>query len=498
MKTSSHKRECGLVLLMLAAAALFLGICSKCSPLYPMNDWVDVNCFRTIAKSMVDAGKVLYRDIFDHKGPYLYWIYCIGYLISPNSFLGVYLLEILCLGISMYFCRKILKMYLENDRMVMILVVFYAFIVASSRAFAHGGSCEELCLPILTYSLYYFLRLIRADEDQDMGIAPHMIQGLCMGVLFFTKFTILAYHISAYLFLLVLFIRQKRLKSIPGIVGYTTIGFLFSFIPVALYFGVNRAFGDLWTVYFYNNIFAYTDEHAPAERLYKLIRILAEMFYKNKLFTLVCFAGFLRLIRKRESEWLFFIFSTAFTALVIYVGVRRYVYYFLILFPNMAFGLIAIGSCLQKWSRSGNKAVFVLCICLEMCLLGVGSYFISVNTYMLGRKKSDMAQFQFADLIRSVENASLLNYGFLDGGFYFASGVIPQNKYFFKPNIETPEIMQEQDELVERKAVDFVVTKNMRLEKHIDIESKYVCIAKATQPYEGYSYTFRLYAACED
>ncbi|MFQ9073882.1 MAG: hypothetical protein ACLR43_15090 [Faecalibacillus faecis] len=40
-------------------------------------------------------GKVPYKDLFEQKGPLLYLIYGIGYLISHDTFLGVYLLEVI-------------------------------------------------------------------------------------------------------------------------------------------------------------------------------------------------------------------------------------------------------------------------------------------------------------------------------------------------------------------------------------------------------------------
>ena len=35
---------------------------SECSPVYPINTWVDPNCFMTVGKA-VAKGKVIYRDI---------------------------------------------------------------------------------------------------------------------------------------------------------------------------------------------------------------------------------------------------------------------------------------------------------------------------------------------------------------------------------------------------------------------------------------------------
>ena len=47
---------------------------TRSSFLYPMNNWDDSNSYFTMGKSMF-RGIMIYRDIFDQKGPYLYLIY---------------------------------------------------------------------------------------------------------------------------------------------------------------------------------------------------------------------------------------------------------------------------------------------------------------------------------------------------------------------------------------------------------------------------------------
>ena len=53
-------------LFCLGVSALLLLVCTKSSPLYPLNDWVDVNIYRTIGSGMF-RGLVPYRDLFDQK-----------------------------------------------------------------------------------------------------------------------------------------------------------------------------------------------------------------------------------------------------------------------------------------------------------------------------------------------------------------------------------------------------------------------------------------------
>ena len=73
----SDRRKSAFVLAFtLLLSFIFITICSKASFLYPMQDWVDVNCFFTVGRSMLE-GKVVYRDIFEQKGPLLYFIYAL-------------------------------------------------------------------------------------------------------------------------------------------------------------------------------------------------------------------------------------------------------------------------------------------------------------------------------------------------------------------------------------------------------------------------------------
>ena len=99
--------------ILLIVSILTLLICSKNSPLCPYNDWVDGNAFFTMGKGMFN-GKVPYKDLFEQKGLLLYLIYGIGYLISHDTFLGVYLLEVISYTIFGYFLFKIARTYLNQ------------------------------------------------------------------------------------------------------------------------------------------------------------------------------------------------------------------------------------------------------------------------------------------------------------------------------------------------------------------------------------------------
>ena len=119
---------------------VLLMIVSRSSFLYSFNNWNDANAFFTMGKSLMN-GKVIYKELFEQKGPLLYLIYGIGYLISNKTFLGVFILEVISSTIFSYIICKIINLYLDKKYIYFILPIFLMILYAS-RAFSYGGSCE--------------------------------------------------------------------------------------------------------------------------------------------------------------------------------------------------------------------------------------------------------------------------------------------------------------------------------------------------------------------
>lgn len=159
----------------------FIGItiCSECSFLYPINYWVDANSFFTVGKSMLH-GLVPYLDLFEQKGPILYYIYMIGTFISEKSFIGIYFLEIISYSVTLYYLSKIISLYLDKKYVYLILPIFLS-IILTSHYFSLGGSDEGFILPFLSVSLYHFLLYI---EKGNLSNKTLSIDGLMTGIVF--------------------------------------------------------------------------------------------------------------------------------------------------------------------------------------------------------------------------------------------------------------------------------------------------------------------------
>ena len=83
-------RRYTLPLFCLLCSLAVLAVCSRSSPLYATNDWVDANIYFTIGRGM-HQGLMPYRDLLDHKGPLLYLLHWAAAAVSSTSFFGVWL-----------------------------------------------------------------------------------------------------------------------------------------------------------------------------------------------------------------------------------------------------------------------------------------------------------------------------------------------------------------------------------------------------------------------
>ena len=485
--TEAKKNSRKDILYCLLLAVSFLFVCSKNSPIYPMNDWVDVDCIFTVGKSL-NHGAVLYKDIFDHKGPVLYFLYAIAALISETSYIGLWLLEILCVTGFLYFSVKCVRLFTEKDTYLYTLLPFFALLVLTTNAFAHGGSTEELTLLPLTYSLYYFLRMINKQEVKPI---EHFLVGACVGVVFWMKYTIVGFYLGAYVYLLVYVILKKDLQTFLCMLK-NFAGFLIVTAGVLAYFAYHSALIDLWEVYFYGNIFLYGEKTALAEKLFFMVANLIGTSLVNKLIFIPMYLGFLWMLIKKKKETIFCIVSYGTAVLGIFFG-SAYYYYSLVLlvFAFLVLYAACDGLTILLKKPENPRAIKVLPL-INIVVTVVLSFFLSENTYLLQYEKEDMPQYKFAEIVHSVEDASLLNYHFLDGGFYFAADLIPENKYFYYSNLPAPEMGKDQDRMIREKKVDFVITRNATLDEYLDTKD-YTLVAEDTFFLEEAYYDYYLY-----
>lgn len=447
----------------LFVATTILLFCSQNSPLYPMNDWVDVNAFFTVGKGMM-RGFVPYKDLFEQKGPILYLIYGIGYLITNQSFLGVFIIECLFQSVCLYYAYKIIKLFIDEKYAFIILPVMFT-VVCTCTSFCHGGSAEEFCFPFFMISLYYFSNYLRNNQMNSKII---FINGLLAGIIFLIKYNLCGFWFAWMMFVFFDLVFKKQFKKGFWYCFIFLGGMIIPFIVFSIYFMVNDALGDFFYTYFVIN----TTKYGSANRsilskiIWSIIIFAKNILKGNGVYLFLLFVGVILFIGRSIQgiqNKIYLCFMVLISIIFTFIGGHTFPYYSLVWILFTIFAWIqlfkdfdAILPKVKNFKYSFLLLIPIVVICIFF------SYKRANYRALILKPKSELAQYEFAEIILKDQDQSLLNYGFLDLGFYFTTNQDPVIRNFEIQNLDYrvyPDNWDEQKKCIQEKCVNYVVAK---------------------------------------
>ena len=496
------------IAVLILSAAVTITFVSTSSPLYPFNPWDDANCFFTLGRGIIH-GLVPYRDLYEQKGPLLYFIYALAALISEKSFIGGWIAECIFASLFAVFSWKTAKLFVDPPKFALAVMPLFLGLTYSSRLFNFGGNAEEICFPLLTIAFYFGLKAIVKGNSLPSKTEA-LICGLITGALFWIKYTFLGFIIGFCLYILIIAIKQKEFKLLWSLVWGFLAGFAILSAPILIYFAANGSLAYLWEAYFYNNIFLYhagvgktTLSNIPViKNIYIPLYALVVLSVKYPKFGVMLLMSIISLffIKKEYRKKTVFLFVMTFALSLGFIFTKSsFIYYYIYLEAcYFCLVLIPVFKALNFVSKSFKQNAGFMKGIVSGALIVV--YFIvlllSKNIYLLFEKKDYLAQFRYAETINEVPDAKILTYYVMDSGFYTAAGKLPSNRFFCYLNIASsyPAIFEEQDRLIEAGYFDFIVTA-YSFEADWD---NYVLVSEETDTYVDYTgekclYGYRLY-----
>ncbi|MBQ9714336.1 MAG: glycosyltransferase family 39 protein [Clostridia bacterium] len=438
------------------------------SPFYPINEWSDPNCFLTVGRAMLD-GKVMYRDIYEQKGPFVYFLHAIAALISGDSFLGVWIFEIINLFFVLLLLTKIVGLYGYSRRICLFVATMVSLSACFSYAMSTGDSVEEFVAPLYLWLLYVTVKNIK--ENAKFTIGQYFFIGLTSGIVFWSKFTVVGIYVGWFAYFIWRSVRRKESKEIGKAIGWIACGVLVATLPCLAYFLATGAVRDWLQVYLYDNLFLYSAEGNILQTFGNMVKNICVSLVRNPQYNLFALFGILWFIVKKHGEerwFLLWIFSLL--TVVLFVGGRNYRYYGLPFYVFAVFGYVALLECV------GGKLINIwkpasAAFCAVMIGASVGFFYQNGHDHYIFREKEDTLFYQVAEYIEEHGDGTptLLNYGGLDNGFYLAAEQVPKFRFFAELNIPMEEMKEEMEEYLDEKQADFVIIKNWQnLEEPID------------------------------
>lgn len=414
------------------------------------------------------TGKIPYRDLFEQKGPIVYFVTAFCCLFQ-NYNLMMFFFETICLSWFFFFAYRICRKRLNTFYSLVGVLILATAIFTSWCRMRSAAAVEEFVLPIYAYFLLCWLEFI--IEKRQWNLIRTLCLGLCFGILFWVKYTLLYFIVAPMAIWLILNLRQRRYHTVIKNLLLMLAGFTIITIPIMIFYAAHHALYDLFHVYIGVNLTAYNT-------LPQISYLLASLSnFRTYIDSLACNFGIFFTIGAlilfliiwgtirftihhwhEKTGWLILIaFGVNMTLLVIFF---KAVYYYGQLFPYAIFGVIDVLEMvsnkltLQRFQKSIYFAVTI--ICLLVC------YPVFFAFHEWGRS----IPLQIASTIHAYENetntkATLFCYKIGDFGFYNTVGVIPEQYYFANNYLSEqrfPEMYDSFRNTIATQSCDFVVT----------------------------------------
>lgn len=411
-----------LVILYLCYFVALLIASSFTSPLYTHYYGDDAALFSLLGKGVVQ-GKILYTDLFDHKGPIIFFINALGHMLG--GYKGIFFLQCVAGGISLTFLFYIAKMLNPNPKTIWEYILLFACAyIVFFYTFERGNLTEEYSQPFISAALYFFVKFaVRSDEITRHPPLYAFIYGVAFAVLAFLRLnnavTICAGIMSIFLFLL----HKKEYKNlllnlIAGCVGIALVA-----VPICLYFQYHSALYEMiYATFLYN--FNIVGDSGRQEFLDYIVKF-------SVLFFPIIICGILLcayVIRKRTITFLDALLGCILLCNVIIFNLaNRYPHYFAIFVPVYLVFLL-------RYFRIEKKKIvpYLIATCTVVNLLHIG-YYTAVTVYSCHfTNKAEIRYNLVQDAIAVIpesEQDSVIGYQ-IPVSYYILGDIIPCYKYY--------------------------------------------------------------------
>ena len=490
----------------LFCATIIMTVCTRSSILYVYNLWDDANSYFTVGKGIF-RGFVPYRDLFDQKGIMLYFIYGLSSLISPTTFRGVFLMEIIAASFSLMAVFKIYRLFLDSKPLSYLLTPISGAIIYSSIDFYWGGSAEEFLLPFIMWGMYLSVRHFRLKYPSPMDYKTVLLGGVFAGCVLNIKFNSLGFFFAwmAVVFFADIVGSREILKAFLSCLVFLG-GMVLATLPWVIYFGINGAIYDWGYVYIYKNVFEYSKKITVLERIRLFYEIIKDHALNNRIVFILVFIGVayfiaaavitavgskenklfikLKLVELINLGMLLF-----FLVLVIFIGGVSLPYYLFPMNGFVLFGFIPLGYVLKD--ILSGKTVILMGIASVIVTILITSM-MSVNVKSMYLEEEDLFLFKFRDYIRDsgVENPGIIVEFTFDVGLYTVLDVNPICYYFQTQTLNMEEVLDYQKQYLHSGEADFVVTKDLEAE---GIGDRYDLVMEDRCVFYNFDHTYYLY-----
>ena len=437
---------------LLAFAVLF--ICSPDSYTHDLFDRMDSAWFYMCGKAWMN-GLTPYVDFADSKGPLLWFIYGIGYLLSPHSYIGVFWLSVL-LYTGIFFCVFKTSTIFLKERWQSYMVVAMMVCVYFSFWFHYETLSEDWANGFVALAFYRMCLLMYSDrgrEPRSVYLTCFLL-GLCLAGTLLIKFNITVMLGLVYCYVLFFLFREKH-NIVMALLSFLA-GCAAILLPLVAYMLVAGSLSAFIQEYFINTMQTVSSSNGIANYFREWLIMTYEARYAV-LFGLSVIGALMMAHRVGRYKWFFLLSFLAFYALAIHNTSPKHCHYLAIclFFPVwFVIGLLSLPA-LQRQSLWKKVVAVAFSYTLIANLLHWG--FLVPNFFLHPNTEPRDSYYHAAYLMSQVDHPRVICYKTKEIGLGTAVESLPGTKYWAEQSGASDEMMQSQAAAVLAGKADFII-----------------------------------------
>lgn len=401
--------------------------------------------FFTCGKAWMN-GMVPYVDFADSKGPLLWLIFGIGYLISHCSYIGVFWMSVISYTALLFFAYRLCRLYLD-ERASAVVTAIMPLILFFQR-YHYETRAEDFCNAFLMLALLCVCIVLR-DWKRLCGRRCFILSaamGAACACCVMIKWNIGAAMLMLLAIALFYSIRAGfGLRSLCGMLS----GFLVIVVPFVIYLLSCGAFDDFIHEYFINTTL--TTVHDGSKLL--PISLLSTCLDSGMKRFALLLCGILLFSWREGKIYLWLVLSFIIFWLAIF-GIIRHNYYICIFLPFTIFLVLPVIDIF--FNKVGKAKRFTPALCVIAALISVGVNIGRVNEKTTWTKGWHQGCDRACYIMAQVEKPKIFYSGH-DRGIGVLVDALPACKYWALQNWSTDEMIAEREEALKSGVADFVI-----------------------------------------
>ncbi len=391
-------------------------------------------------------GLTPYVDFADSKGPVLWLIYAIGYCLSPTTYLGIFCQSVAYFTISFYFVWRTARLFIGRRESLVVLFLMPAMLFF--RAYFIETRAEDFTLPWVFMGLYVTCRSLMQPTQSFLRIGAFW---LGFGMMFCMLIKWNVFFMMGGMALVVTGVSFRRKMFSPFVYGL--LGMAVCALPLLVYFCIVGNLSAFIREYFVNT-YLITDTDTTSEMFSRFFTNL----FANRLETLktavllLPFVGMWLFCRRfRLSYWLLF----AYVPFYLFLAFKApFFHYCCTAVPFYIFLLIWLSHrCRHLLYRLRPSVYGTMLAVLFLATLAVNI----PHTLLWFKPNSYWTEWNAVQKVMTTKQQPTFMFSGNDMGQGLLSRALPGCRYWALQSGATPEMVQEREEAIRTRKVDFIV-----------------------------------------